>query len=285
MVSVIPYLNESITDDILADYSIKIPKDWEMAYSLKSTTGIHLNGANIPEVTWGLGSPQMKGKMAFHLDQEKAPAKIPRSDEIPQTALVSTQLRLHRDKLDVRIPMEMTFYPSINAWWIVGPFDNPEGIKLDRIFTPEQGAIDLKTQYQGKGETPIQWQLVTRENLGITLPSDECFVDFHKLFGHHYDKAAAYALTYLHSPAETEALLSVGADDGCAAWVNGKEVIRNPAGRPYTSKQDKAKIHLRKGSNTLLLKISQGDFAWGFCAYVETPDGRPMPGLKVDLNP
>ena len=42
---------------------------------------------------------------------------------------------------------------------------------------------------------------------------------------------------------------------------------------------------LRPGRNTLLLKITQNQMSWGFCARLVKPDGAPLEGIRIDDPP
>lgn len=199
---------------------------------------------------------------------------------IPQTTRLQGRMTLHRGNSEFVVPFEQTLLPSINAWDVCGPFDNPWEKLLNQDLPPET-KIDLKAKYPGKDGRKAGWKKVVRKVKPGSDLSGEMFVDMAEEFGGQMDYAVAYAVTVLESPADMKAVLAVGSDDGVAVWVNGKEYHRNPAGRPYTSKQDRVNIDLKKGPNTVLLKISQGTAGWGFCAHVETADGKAIPELKV----
>ncbi|HRX87175.1 MAG TPA: glycoside hydrolase family 31 protein, partial [Phycisphaerae bacterium] len=190
-------------------------------------------------------------------------------------------VRLNDTTLDV--PIDMVVLPSINRWWLVGPFDAPMQDRLQTVFPPER-KLDLAAEYTGKGDAPIRWQRVERTITPDSDLTDEFFVEFHKYFGQLYYDAVAYGLTYLESPREMDASLAFGSDDGIVIWLNGKEVHRHDVGRAYTPRQDRVAIHLNEGVNTLMVKISQGGGMWGFGMHVETPDGAPLPEVRVLLD-
>ena len=39
--------------------------------------------------------------------------------------------------------------------------------------------------------------------------------------------------------------------------------------------QDQVPVHLKAGTNTILLKVYQNTLGWEFCARIVTPDGKP----------
>jgi len=110
----------------------------------------------------------------------------------------------------------------------------------------------------------------------------EHFVNFLGLYGQK-NNVAAYALTWIKSDKARDAILAIGSDDGVMVWLNGKQVHKNLVPRGYRSKADRVRIHLNKGRNKLLLKITQGAGDWNFCAHLENKAGS-MP-KNVSLSP
>lgn len=205
-------------------------------------------------------------------------------DDLPQTGTVRLDIGLSIDSVGLSLPITRTFFPSINAWWVVGPFDAKYETALKTQFPPEQ-SIDLDAEYAGKGDRPIRWRMVTRPMDGSLGASDEFFVHLHKAFGARVDNAVAYAVTFLESTEAVDAQLALGSDDGVVVWLNGVELHRNDIGRPYGPRQDVVPVSLRPGVNTLLLKISQGGGDWGFGAHIESRDGKPLKHVTIRKRP
>jgi hypothetical protein len=97
--------------------------------------------------------------------------------------------------------------------------------------------------------------------------------------------AVVYGFTYLNSPEDMDAVLSLGSDDGVAVWLNDVEVFRYEINRPYSSKSDHAPVKLRKGTNRLLVKVAQGGGDGGFCVHIEDAAGKPLTQVKPRLTP
>src|SRR5262249_10793086 len=139
---------------------------------------------------------------------------------------------------------------TVTRWHIVGPFDNEEGMKgLDKEFPPEK-AIDLKASYVGKNGK-VGWKVV--------LAGTNGYIDLEAW----YSKKAAQIVSYLacevESPADQDAELLLGSDDGCKVWLNGKLVHTSRATRAAAPEQDRVKVRLKKGSNRVVFKINNGD--------------------------
>jgi hypothetical protein len=149
----------------------------------------------------------------------------------------------------------------IKAWVVAGPFReaNKGGQALfDVAFPPEKDGADVK------------WQPVG--GMGI-------IVDLARIFGG--ENAVAYLRTRVYSPADQDARLELGSDDGVKVWLNGKVVHANNTTRGCTPGSDKVDVKLAKGWNTLLMKIAQGAGDWGACAKIVSRSGQPLAGLQI----
>jgi|LWDU01.1.fsa_nt_gi hypothetical protein len=92
------------------------------------------------------------------------------------------------------------------------------------------------------------------------------YLDLTDLFGRPSGK-----FTYLFSELESEitqdVYLHIGTNDAGKVWINGDLVIQYLNGRSALPSQNIARINLKKGSNSILLKIDQLGGGWG--AYVQ----------------
>jgi putative heme-binding domain-containing protein len=144
---------------------------------------------------------------------------------------------------------------AIDAWQIVGPFDlgdNDAG--LEKAFAPEKG-VDLKAVYDGKSGK-VAWKTVK--------PDAQGYVDLQAFYAPQSNNIVSYVYRRIESPVDQEATILLGADDGCKLWLNGTLVHSNPAHRPAVPEEDKVRVKLKKGENTILFKIANGDGAHGF---------------------
>jgi hypothetical protein len=105
-------------------------------------------------------------------------------------------------------------------------------------------------------------------------------VDLEELIGG--DKRAAYLRATIDSPIEHEAVLELGSDDGIKVWLDGAEVHGNNVFRGHRPAQDTVPVTLRKGPNSLMLKIVEEGGGWAASARVIGPDGKPLEGLTLD---
>jgi len=190
------------------------------------------------------------------------------------------------DARRVTLQMNHVVLPSINGWWIAGPFDaGPLSESLAKVFPPETASFDANAKFKGKDGREIGWRKRVREiHKGDNL-TQEFFTDFDEFYGHRVHDAVMYAVTWIEAPADMDAVIAIGSDDGLVVWLNGEEVHRRDIGRAYTSKQDRVEVRLRKGVNELRLKVNQGGGDWAFAAHIEGTDGQPLPGVRVRMDP
>ena len=76
----------------------------------------------------------------------------------------------------------------------------------------------------------------------------------------------------------------MGSDDGLKVWMNEKVVHANNTARPLQPGSDKVKVELKEGWNRLIIKVTQNNLGWEFCAKFLNPDGTPLKGLKSGIE-
>ncbi len=166
--------------------------------------------------------------------------------------------------------------PSIPCWWVIGPFDNQGDGTVDTPQPVEAGPPDLTRSYRGLTGREVRWQKCLRS--GQTKLADEYVVDLGAICGG--ENASAYAVTWIVSAREQDAILAIGSDDGVVVWLNGERVHSHLVTRGYSPMADRVPIHLTTGWNQLLVKVTQGNGGWAMGAQVLDAEGSP----KMDLS-
>ncbi len=236
-----------------------------------------------------LGDPE--GIPELTIDLDSIPHDKPHVTELtlvasdyPQSSVIAGDTVFSSKGVHFHSFYSRPLLPSINAWWIIGPFDNPWDYGLDHVYPPEE-ILDYSASYPGKDDRTVSWQKTVRlPKPGMDLEAEN-FIELNDLFGGWVEYGVAYAVTYIEAREEMDAVLAVGADDGVAVWLNGEQVHNNHVGRAYTSMEDRVPLRLKQGKNTLMLKISQGQASWGFCAHLLEPDGSRLGGVTTTLEP
>lgn len=87
---------------------------------------------------------------------------------------------------------------------------------------------------------------------------------------------AAYAQHEVNLPTPQDLILKIGSNDGFKCWFNGKAVGRFDGGRAYAPDQDEIQVKGKKGTNKILLKITQMGAAWAFSARLTDLKNAPI---------
>ncbi len=161
-------------------------------------------------------------------------------------------------------------FANENAWYIIGPFANPNSEGFDTAYPPEMG-VNLEATYETESGG-VTWQKRQDDN-----PNDG-FVNFADMFEEPEWKVA-YAWTTITVPEAGEVELRIGSDDDIKVWVNGVEVLINQIGRPAAPDQDRAHVSLRQGENQILVKVCNREGDWGFYLRFTDDNRRPIKGL------
>ncbi len=171
------------------------------------------------------------------------------------------------EELDVKVGHAGKKAGCVSKWMLLGPVpwddsDNP----MDTVFVGEP-AVDVAKGCT-IGGTRLEWSEY------ITLDHDG-MVDLAMTFGPH-EWVAVYAYGEVDLPKAHDLLLKIGSNDGFKCWFNGKEVGRFDGGRQYAPDQDALDVKGVKGTNTILLKISQMGGGWAFSVRLTDPDNNPI---------
>ena len=181
----------------------------------------------------------------------------------PVTLASTVELRWRGQQISVPLT-RVVANTSVPSWTILGPLANPGGATADLQHPIETTDAGLAKKYPGQ-DGEIGWRKVER-------PADlpvlaEFVVDFARLFGPR-ENAAAYALTWIDSDRDRDAVLALGSDDGAMVWLNDKLVHKNLMARGYGSQADRIPVRLQRGRNKVLVKVTQGNGAWQFALHV-----------------
>jgi putative heme-binding domain-containing protein len=171
-----------------------------------------------------------------------------------------------QDLVDVVSYLETLKTPALSpeSWRILGPFANgANDAGLDKEYIPEPKAsggrkpseVDLTATHDGKSDK-IGWKLV---RLGA-----DGYLNLQLFYRFDCRDTVSYLYREIDSPAEQEATILIGTDDGCKLWVNGEQVLSHKRHEAATPERDTVKVKLKKGMNPILLKINNGDGPHGF---------------------
>ena len=84
------------------------------------------------------------------------------------------------------------------------------------------------------------------------------------------DYSVGYAWAEWESPADLDAWLGIGSDDGLKIWLNGALVHDKWIRRMSRIDDDVVPMHLTKGRNQILIKIQNAEGDWSFVYRLRT---------------
>ncbi len=114
--------------------------------------------------------------------------------------------------------------------------------------------------------------------------ASDYFVDFLKSFGaQRGEDAAGYAVAYVTADDEMKVKLSIGSNDQCKVWLNGKQVIKFSETRTLDKDTDSADVTLVKGQNVLVFKVINEKNNWqGAARFLQ--GSTPVKNVKISLT-
>jgi len=151
----------------------------------------------------------------------------------------------------------------IPEWYVIGPFPNPRESETDRkgidIIYPPENEFDTAKVYYGVDSQKVRWRLMNISENG--------YLSLWNKFD-PYELIVVYAQTFVYSPEDQEMDLLIGTDDGSKVFLNGKQLYRFLEVRIAEPDQDRITLELKKGWNSLLIKIENNFGGYGFYARI-----------------
>ena len=149
----------------------------------------------------------------------------------------------------------------VREWMVIGPWDNPDNAGLGIPGPPEEEIAFDKT-YEGK-EGQAAWKKVRAGAEGIVNLVDHVAPT---------ENVVAYGYVRVVAANDMATEMYVGSDDGVRVWINGKLVHDHRVDRGLQPDQDTVAVNLKKGANSVLVKVDQGGGDWAFCLRFRDPE-------------
>lgn len=143
----------------------------------------------------------------------------------------------------------------LTNWEVAGPYVQ-EGKSCQELF-------DIAFDPERSG-SETEWQ---------TLPVDPLanragYLDLAKTLKGGSQRAA-YLRTQIESSQKESARLEIYSDDGVKAWLNGELIHANNVKRGIGAQPDTVEVTLKRGTNHLMLKVTQNEGPWGAIVRVQ----------------
>ncbi|MFQ3594231.1 MAG: hypothetical protein SNJ82_13710 [Gemmataceae bacterium] len=153
-------------------------------------------------------------------------------------------------KLGVRVDLQKHL-GVVSQWYLAAPFEHQNGSGWNVAYPPEKG-VDLKATYKGKDNIEVKWLPVgTKDAQGL--------VDINKAIK-QYKGAICYAYAEVDSPGDQEIQFRAGCINGLKIFVNAEQIFaKEEYHHGMSIDQYIVKGKLKKGTNTILLKVAQNE--------------------------
>ena len=163
------------------------------------------------------------------------------------------------------------FIPE-TCWVTLGPFENIDSRGVFYAYIPEGiTQIDATAKYYGRDQL-ISWEKPSDHKL------DGRF-DFGNTDGINND-SAAYAWTNIISPKERDVVIRFDSDDQGIVWLNGEKVFEHFRARGVQIDHYTIPVTLKKGENSILVKVGNVWLTWEFYLRLTDANGIPFGDLK-----
>jgi len=242
---------ENLFESIL--YPSKAIADQYLNWKLDTEDGQSITGLIVQETPTTITLRDANGK------DYQVPVKGTDKKKSPQSLMADNLVAgfSEEDLVDVVEYLSTLQTASLtpDSWHVAGPFavaENP--VSPDKEFDP---AANFATK-SGKQT----WRL-----LRVTAGNYADLAAFH---GEAGANSASFAHRTIESPVDQDATISLGTDDGGVLWVNGQEAFKFEGTRAAAPAQNEVKVKLKKGTNTLLLKVTNGSNPHGFFLTVSS---------------
>ena len=158
----------------------------------------------------------------------------------------------------------------ITDWSLLGPFYTLKRHDLDQDFLLKHGGEaniqpSQEQEFHNSRNQVLKWHPISGKKQIINLIEE---------IG-RLDDVTAYAFRQIESDKDQYVELGLGSDDSVKVWINGQVVHQSDQeGRGVMIDQDQFTVKLNSGTNTCLIKVSQGMGDWGF--VIRPVDSFPL---------
>lgn len=158
----------------------------------------------------------------------------------------------------------------LEPWFLLGPLPSAGlEVGLAQAYPPEE-AVDLKAEYDGVRDR-VRWHSKPEFRDGTR------HLLVNELHGVH---GVYYLYRRILAPRAMPLEVSLRADDAMRVWLNGQEMLTRSAEEGVAGVASRFRLSLRKGENTLLVKVVNHQGAKYF-AFSAEPGGTDLPSPQI----
>ena len=156
----------------------------------------------------------------------------------------------------------------VRTFKVIGPFGGKRLGSFGHVFPPET-ETGFEGDYAGS-ISRVRWQTVSADSAG--------YVNFRSLLS-PTDWVCAYACCKVTSPDSVSGQIRLGTNDTATLWLNGQKLLSKDVERSAVPDSDVIPVRLRKGENTILVKVCNTEYDWGLYLRITDAEGNALTDL------
>jgi hypothetical protein len=156
----------------------------------------------------------------------------------------------------------------VKTFKVIGPFGCKGCNSFSEAFPPEK-EIDFSADYAGS-TSRVRWQ--------------DCSVDVSGYLNFHdylkpTDWVCAYGYCKVIGPKAISAQIRLGSNDTATLWFNGEKILSKNIERSAAPDSDILPVQLKKGENTIMVKVCNTELNWGLYLRITDEKGNSLKNL------
>jgi hypothetical protein len=170
----------------------------------------------------------------------------------------------------------------IRDWLVLAPLsigDSGGTYAIDKKQFAEEAMPAAKDGAKQKaGDKELTWKKTTTKDF---------FLDFKELHPDQSEHVVGWAVAYVVSPDEKSGLtLKMNSNDQGKVYLNGTELVKFTETRTLEkdAEDSAANVTLKKGVNTLVLKVANEENNWQGSVRFMDKAGKPVADLKIETK-
>jgi hypothetical protein len=172
----------------------------------------------------------------------------------------------------------------IRHWLVLAPFELGQEDAGDSEIVKDQ----IKEEGKIRPKAGDKVKIGAQERAWKEHTAGKYYLDFREFVGKEpFEDVVGYAVAYVWSESEQKGLkLLIGSNDQAKVYLNGKALLTVEGTRTLDKDQNAIdQVTLKKGENTLILKVINQKNDWQGCARFQGADGKTLKTLKIALAP
>lgn len=170
----------------------------------------------------------------------------------------------------------------IRDWLMLAPIVLPEGADAGEFLLRSQVPDEAKLKPKAGDTVTVNGRQLTWK--AVTASTN--YLDFNAVLKSQNDQSAGFMVTYVECDRDIpDVVIAVGSNDQGRIYFNGVDIYAFTEARPLTLDQDKGKITLKQGVNTLVFKVINQQNAWQGAMRLTDRAGKPLTNVRIRLTP